>query len=207
MPFKFIVAIGSSAGGLEPLTTFFDATPHDRATYVILTHLPVDHKSQLQKILQRHSRLTIVEAANNIPIEKDTVYMPPASMYMTVKDDRLFLHRRIKYAPQPNRAVDVFLESLAITKGKLSIAIILSGAGFDGTKGVKQIKKAGGMVIAQTIASCQFESMPKHAIATGDVDYELLPEEMPHIVLQHISSRIKTYDLIDSFKQAGEEEL
>ncbi len=79
---RFIVAIGSSAGGLQPMLTFFDFTPHDQATYIILRHLPFDCQSQLQHILKRHSKLTIVEDENNTPIEKDTVYIPPPSTYI-----------------------------------------------------------------------------------------------------------------------------
>jgi two-component system CheB/CheR fusion protein len=71
MPEKCLVAIGSSAGGMDPLLSFFDATPHDRATYVVLTHLPIEYKSRLQDILQLHSKLTTREITQGMPIESD----------------------------------------------------------------------------------------------------------------------------------------
>jgi two-component system CheB/CheR fusion protein len=198
---KYVVAIGSSAGGLSAMKTFFDNTPHDQATYVILRHLPVDYKSQLQEILQRHSKLRILEAADNTLIEKDTVYIPPASAYMTITRDRLFLKPRKIISVAPNWSVNIFLQSLANSKGNKSIAIILSGAGSDGAKGVTSIKNAGGMVIAQNLQSCEFRSMPYHAIKTGMVDYQLAPSEMPHFVLQHIASILKPANLVKNLKK------
>lgn len=202
---KFIVAIGSSAGGLAPMTSYFDFAPHDQATYIILRHLPIDYKSQLQQILERHSKLTIIEATNDVLVEKDTVYMPPSSMYMTIKNDRLYLSPRIKESGYPNWSIDVFLESLAKAKGKFGIAIILSGAGTDGSKGVTFIKEAGGMVVAQNIASCEHSSMPRHAISTGNVDYELIAADMPPVILQHIGGILKNSNLVTNLKDVGKQ--
>jgi len=200
---SFIVAIGSSAGGLTPMTSYFDFTPHDRATYVILRHLPKDYQSHLQKILERHSKLTIIEAKNGTVIEKDCIYIAPPAMYMTIQDETLYLQTRQPEELHPNWSVDVFLESLAKAKGKFGIAIILSGAGTDGTKGVKHVKEAGGMVLAQNIASCEHNSMPRHAIETGNVDFELMVDEMPPVVLQHISGILKNSALTENLKKAG----
>src|SRR5438094_2639577 len=91
---KFIVAIGYSEGGIKAIKTFFDHTPHDQATYVILRHIPIDARNELHEVLKRHSKLTIVEAQHNLDIKKDTVYIPPASSYMTIKNDRFLLTPR-----------------------------------------------------------------------------------------------------------------
>src|SRR5688572_30126764 len=92
---RFVVAIGSSAGGLDAMKTFFDHTPHDNVTYVILRHIPIAHQSVLQEILQRHSKLQILEAEDGVLIKKDHVYIPPSSMYMTIKNNQLYLRPRI----------------------------------------------------------------------------------------------------------------
>ncbi|RYZ25066.1 MAG: hypothetical protein EOO10_19240 [Chitinophagaceae bacterium] len=78
-------------------------------------------------------------------IEKDKVYLPPPSMYMTVKNGILYLQKRVKVDPFPNRSIDIFLRSLADDKGKNSIAVILSGAGSDGTIGATAAKVAGDL--------------------------------------------------------------
>jgi chemotaxis response regulator CheB len=200
---KFVVAIGSSAGGLAPMLSFFDFTPHDQATYVILRHVPIDHKSQLHKILGRHSKLKIVEAENNTPIVKDIIYMPPASMFMTIKNDRLYLQTRIERSLFPNYSVDVFFNSLAEAKGNKCIAVILSGSGSDGTKGSIAINKAGGLVIAQTPESCVHSAMPLNVIKTGIVDHILNPKEMSPVILQRVNTILKTTNEVQNLKEIG----
>jgi two-component system CheB/CheR fusion protein len=204
---KFVVAIGSSAGGLDPMLSFFDFTPHDQATYIILRHIPFDYQSQLHLILQRHSKLTIAEVVNDTLIEKDTIYMPPASTYLTIKNDRLYLQKRIERSLFPNWSVDVFLKSVAEAKGNKCIAVILSGAGSDGAKGATLVNKAGGLVIAQTPASCQHSSMPETAIKTGIVDHILMPIEMPHVILQHVDTILKNTNGVQNLMAAGSKKL
>jgi len=200
MSTKFIVALGSSEGGVEALKIFFDHTPHDQATYIILRHIPMTARSELHQVLRRYSKLTIVEAENDTDIKADTVYIPPASSYMIIKNNKLFLIPRVEGMHLYNKSVDIFLESLAKDKAEKSIAIIFSGVGDDGANGVTMIKKAGGMVIAQDPESCSFPDMPKNAIATGCVDYILLPAEMPKLVVEYANPILKKANGSDRLK-------
>jgi two-component system CheB/CheR fusion protein len=75
--------------------------------------------------------------------------------------------------------IDFFFRSLALDQHERAIGIVLSGTGSDGTMGVRAIKGEGGMVMAQNTASTECDGMPRSAIATGLVDYELPPAEMP----------------------------
>ena len=190
---RVLVAIGSSDGGIEAMKSFFDCTPHGQATYIILRHIPFTHHTMLDKILQGYSKLKIKEAENDVLIEKDIVYMASGSMYMTVNDDRLFLHKRNQQNLFPNWSIDVFLQSLAQEKGRKSIAVILSGNGADGSKGCAHIKKAGGIVIVQEPSSCKRKSMPENVIKEGVTDYILIPADMPPIVLKHVEIMLKKH--------------
>ena len=200
---KFIVALCCSAGGLDPLKTFFDSTPHDQATYIILRHVPLKHHSVLHEILQRHSKLTMKEAEDNMLIEKDFVYIPPPSSYMRIEGDRLFLDDRIRDSLFPNKIADVFLTSLAADKGKNSIAVIFSGGGSDGSKGAILIKQAGGMVIAQDPKSCEHEHMPASVIKTGKVDHVLVPAEMSQVILHYANDTLKVTNEVRNLKELG----
>ena len=184
---KFIVAIGSSAGGQIPMESFFDCAPNDHASYIILRHLPINYKSILGHILKKHSKLEIIEVENATLIESNKVYLQPSDMYMTIENDRLFLFPRYLQSLYPNRSIDIFLNSLAVAKHDQSIAVILSGGGNDGAKGAALIKEMGGMVIVQKPQSCLCNSMPLSTIETGSVDYELIPEDMPGVILKHIN--------------------
>jgi two-component system CheB/CheR fusion protein len=110
---KFIVAIGSSAGGLKPILTFFDSTPNDHATYIIVRHLQPDFKSLMADILKKHSKLEIHEAKNGILVEQDKIYLQPSDMYMTIVGNHLYLQPRNNFPSYPNLSVDIFLQSLA----------------------------------------------------------------------------------------------
>src|SRR4028119_1084659 len=106
---RFIVAMGSSAGGLAAMKSFFDSTPNDHVTYIILRHVSYDFQSKLHEVLQRYSKLKIAEAESGQLIEQNTVYMQPAAMYMTIKNDRLYLEPRIKFPLYPNWSSNIFL--------------------------------------------------------------------------------------------------
>ena len=94
---------------------------------------------------------------------------------MTIQDGVLRLKDKIR-DHLPNMAIDIFLESLAIDKQKNAIAVILSGTGTDGTKGVEAIKRHGGVVIVQDPLTASFDGMPNSAIASGSADLILSPE-------------------------------
>ena len=189
---KFIIAIGASAGGLKPIQTFFDSTPNVHASYIILQHLHPDFKTLMADILKKNSKLKIVEVLNGTIIDPNKIYVLPSNMYMTVKDDRLYLQPRSDFPSYPNVAIDIFLQSLAEVEGNESIVVILSGRGADGAKGATMIKQKGGMVIVQTPQSSEYNSMPLSTIRTGSVDYELLPEQMPNVILKHINKWIRS---------------
>jgi two-component system CheB/CheR fusion protein len=84
---------------------------------------------------------------------------------MTIKHGRIKLEEKIK-SNAPNNAIDVFFESLAADKADKAVAIILSGTGTDGTKGIAHIKENGGTVVVQDPLTAEFDGMPNSAVAT-----------------------------------------
>ena len=180
-----IIAIGASAGGMEEINTFFDHTPSDGVSYIIVQHLSSDFKSRMVELLTRHSKLAVVEAREGLTVACNVVYLIPHNKYMTIIGGQLFLTAKDK-EKTPHLTINHFLRSLAADFGKKAIAVILSGLGSDGTEGIKAIKKAGGMVMARNPETTEFGSMPSHAIATGLVDFVLEPELMPNAIEDYI---------------------
>ncbi|MGZ3835994.1 MAG: chemotaxis protein CheB, partial [Mucilaginibacter sp.] len=180
-----IIAIGASAGGMEEINTFFDHTPSDGVSYVIIQHLSADFKSRMVELLARHSKLVVKEAKNGMTVGCNMVYLIPNDKYMTMEGSKLHLTPKEK-THGPHLTINKFFNSLAIDCGKKTIAVVLSGLGSDGTDGIKAIKKAGGMVIARNPETSEFGSMPSHAIATGLVDFILEPELMPSAIEDYI---------------------
>jgi two-component system CheB/CheR fusion protein len=187
---EYIIAIGASAGGMEEINAFFDHTPLDSVTYVIIQHLSPDFKSHMVELLARHSKLLVMEAEDGLDIQSNCVYLIPNTKYMTIEGNRFqFIPKENNRGP--HLTVNTFFKSLAENSGKFAIAVVLSGLGTDGTEGIKAIKKAGGMVIARNPEGTEFSSMPSNAIATGLVDFILEPEQMPAAIQDYIADADK----------------
>jgi two-component system, chemotaxis family, CheB/CheR fusion protein len=185
-----IVAIGASAGGLEAIHEFFDNTPeHENISYVLIQHLSPDYKSLLVELVSRHTHMKVYEAEDNILVEKNCIYVIPNNKLITIKANKLFLEDK-GTLKAPNNAIDVFLYSLAREKKDQAIAIILSGTGTDGTKGVEAIKKNNGLVIVQDPSTAKFDGMPNSVIHSGNVDFVLSPSAMHEEITNYTQDTI-----------------
>lgn len=202
----YIIAIGASAGGLEAISSFFDYTPLDAVSYIIIQHLSSDFKSQMANILAPHSKLQVIEAVENVKIKANTVYLIPSSKFMVIVNGRLMLSDK-KYQPKPHMTIDHFFSSLAQERGDKSIGIVLSGTGTDGSKGIEAIKKAGGMTLVQDPDTASFNGMPLAAIETNCADMILSPQAMPQIIEDYVKDR--TLELLTDAKadEINEEQL
>ncbi|MBB1285974.1 PAS domain-containing protein [Flavisolibacter sp. BT320] len=192
----FIVAIGASAGGLEAIQEFFDNMPSNgNLSFIIVQHLSPDYKSLLVELISKHTFMKVREAAHSMMVEKNCVYVIPNDKLLSIKDGLLQLTEK-RAEKAPNTAIDIFLKSLAEDQGSKAIAVILSGTGTDGSKGIQAIQHAGGMVLVQDPISAKFDGMPNSAIASGFADYILSPELMPEEIFNYIKER--------PVRQAGE---
>lgn len=180
-----IIAIGASAGGLDEINSFFDYTPMDGISYIIVQHLSADFKSRMVELLSRHSKLEVKEAENGMPVAFNKVYLIPNDKYMVIKDNKLFLTEKEK-TRAPHLTINTFFNSLALNSGKNAIGVIFSGLGSDGTAGIREIKRHGGMVMARNPETTEFGSMPSNAIASGMVDFILEPEAMPRAIEDYV---------------------
>lgn len=183
---EYIIAIGASAGGLEEINTFFDHTPLDGVSYVVVQHLSATFKSRMVELLAKHSKLIVEEAVDGKRIECNQVYLIPHDKYMTIKGNRLYLSHKGK-AIAAHLTINTFFNSLASNCGRKAIAIVLSGLGNDGSEGIVNIKNAGGMVMVRNPYTSSFPSMPSKAIATGMVDFVMEPAAMPGGIEDYIN--------------------
>ncbi|MDB5192347.1 MAG: signal transduction histidine kinase with CheB and CheR [Segetibacter sp.] len=172
-----IVAIGASAGGLEAIIELLNNLRQETGmAFVYIQHLDPTHKSALADILQRSTKMKVVEVRDQTPIKKDHLFIIPPNTNLSIVDGAFKLVERLK-RPAKDAPIDCFFLSLAENQKEGAIGIILSGMASDGALGLKAIKMAGGLTFAQD-GTAQFESMPKSAIAEGGVDAVLSPGEM-----------------------------
>lgn len=180
-----IAALGASAGGLEPLETFFKNMPADTGiAFVIIQHLAPDHPTALPQLLARHTEMPVEQANDNTTVVPNRVYVIPPNAALTIDKNTL----RVTAPAEPRGArtpIDGFFSSLAEDRGEHAVCIMLSGTGTDGTLGLRAIKEYGGMAMAQTLDSAKYDAILRSAIATGLVDHVLAVEEMPAKLLDY----------------------
>lgn len=182
----YYVCIGASAGGLEAIELFFKNMPSDSGlAFVVVQHLSPDYKSLMVELLSKHTNMPVLRSEDGMQVKANHVYLIPPKKNLTIFHGKLLLSEQ-DTSRGVNLPIDVFLRSLAEDMGEKAIAIILSGTGSDGTRGIRAIKEQGGMIMAQSEESAKFDGMPKSAINTGLPDFVLPPEEMPRLLLSFV---------------------
>ncbi len=184
-----VVGIGASAGGLAAFEAFFSGLPSDDQpgmAFVLIQHLAPDHKSLLSELIRRCTRLAVFEVEDGMRMQANCIYVIPPNYDMAFLNGVLQLLEPA--APRGQRMpIDFFFRSLAQDQRERAIGIVLSGTGSDGMMGLRAIKAEGGLAMAQTPESAEFDGMPSAALATGLVDYELPPAEMVPQLLAYVA--------------------
>jgi two-component system CheB/CheR fusion protein len=180
-----VVGIGASAGGLEALEEFFENVPVPAGmAFVVVQHLSPDFKSMMDELLARRTKLPVRLVEDGMRVVPDHVYLIPPGKEMIVSGGRLLLSER-DAQQELTLPIDVFFRSLAQDCGSRAVAIVLSGGGSDGSRGVRDVHAAGGLVIVQDVQSAQFDGMPRTAREAGVARWVLSPRDMPRVLLEH----------------------
>jgi len=174
-----IVGIGASAGGLEALERLFSKMPPDTGmAFVVVQHLSPDFKSLMNELLARWTSMPIHAAEEGMPVAANAIYLMPPKKEMIISDGKLLLTD--KGPPDElTLPIDQFFRSLAREAGRRAIAVVLSGTGSDGSRGIRDVHVAGGFVVVQSEETAKFDGMPRSAMETGLADASLAPEEIP----------------------------
>ncbi len=193
-----VVGIGASAGGLEAIEELFDCNMpiNNNLAYIIIQHLSPDFTSMMPELLAKHTNLPIIVAEDGQTIEPNHIYLNKSSHFLSIENKKLSLK---KFTPNEDlrMPIDVFMSTMGENFGKNAIAIILSGSGSDGSRGIVKVKENGGIVMAQDPISAKYSSMPQNCISTRLVDYIMFPSEV-NSLLHYISAEInQDFSLVD----------
>lgn len=180
-----VVGVGASAGGLEALKRFFAAVSNDTSlSFIVVQHMDPNHDSMLADILQRETDFLCSQAKDNETIEPGHAYIIPPGQYIEVVGDRIKITKREEQLGS-RMAVDHLFRSMANNYQSRAVGLIFSGAGSDGTAGLRTLKAAGGLAIVQTPDSAQYASMPRTAVLAGVVDETLPLESIPELLEEY----------------------
>lgn len=179
------VAIGASAGGFEAMSEIFSVLrPDFKLPILIVQHLHSTDNGGYAQHLGRVSPLPVIEPCDKERIEPGRVYVAPANYHMAVERDgsiALSVDEKVNWS---RPSIDVLFESAARVWSCGLIAIILSGANFDGAKGMLAVNEFGGTAVAQDPATADHPVMPKNAIETAGITKVLTPRQIGEFLLE-----------------------
>lgn len=181
-----VVGIGASAGGLDACKKLVGALPADIGmAFILVQHLDPTHESMMADLLAEHTAMSVRQATDGMPIERNHIYLIPPGTYLSIEKGVLHLSR-----PEARHGArlpfDFLLHSMAEEFGPRAVCVVLSGTGADGSLGLSAVKKKGGLVIAQDPDEAAYGGMPQSAIATGAVDLVLPVAEIPRALVEHM---------------------
>jgi two-component system chemotaxis response regulator CheB len=187
-----VIGIGVSTGGPEALKRFIPLLPASLQVPVLLVqHMPPHFTTSLAESLDRISPCTVVEAAQDMPVESGHIYIAPGGRHMSVKKkegDRIITH--INDSPPVNScrpSVDVLFRSMAaVYENQGMLAVILTGMGNDGMAGVRAMKRKGCICITQSADSCVVYGMPRAVDEEGLSDVSLPLDDIPQEICRRI---------------------
>ncbi len=179
------IVIGLSSGGMNAMKIMFSFLPKDFNTPIIIVqHIGARSGSQLIKLLNDKSNLSIKEADEKEKIENGIVYIAPPNYHLMIERDKTFsltVDERVNFA---RPSIDVLFESAAEAYKNKLIGVILTGSSSDGTVGIKKIKDYGGLAIAQDPKTAESAYMPASAIAAIKPDYILSLEDIIKLLIK-----------------------
>jgi two-component system, chemotaxis family, protein-glutamate methylesterase/glutaminase len=184
-----VVAIGTSAGGLNALSQVLRSLPRNfPSSIVVVQHLSPTHKSWMANLLGRSTPLPVKQAEHNEIMLPGTVYIAPPDEHLLVGPGKIQLaHSQLVHFSRPS--IDLLFESVAGTYGSRAIAVVLSGSGSDGATGIRAIKEAGGATIAQKPDEAEFPPMPAAAIETGCIDFVVPLEKIGQTLIEQCAGK------------------
>ncbi len=175
---RLVVGVGASADGLDAFKQLLRALPDETGmAFLLVQHLDPAHDSLLCELLASHTKMRVKQAVDGDELAANTIYIiqPGTALAVAgqaVRTSEPALHRGIRLP------VDHLLRSLAREYGARSVGIVLSGAGSDGCNGIRELRAAGGLTIAQDPRSSAIQRMPQSSINSG-VDLVLKIAEIP----------------------------
>lgn len=187
-----IIALGASTGGPGALETIITSLPKNlNVPVVIAQHMPSRFLETFAVRLNEHSPLPVKLAQKGEMLKPGLIYIAPGESNTCIELNALHSKPAITFTTNTfqefnNPSIDCLFESIARTYGEKSMAVVLTGMGKDGTKGLSEIRKKGGLTIAQDEYSSVVFGMPKAAVDANAVSKVLPLKEIAGFIICHL---------------------
>lgn len=182
---KFIIVVGTSAGGMNALIEFVSQlkTDMDAAVFIVMHLSRTSIGDFLVHRLQPHTALPCLIAKDDTVIQKGHVYIAAPNAHLLVKKNKIILG----HGPEENRwrpSIDVLFRSAAAAYSTRVIGVVLTGLLDDGTTGMLAIKRSGGTCIVQDPNEAEYPDMPLSVLDNMEVDHCVSLNQMGDLILK-----------------------
>lgn len=182
VPAHDIIVVGASAGGVEALKRLVSLLPNDLSAAVFVTlHILPRAPSYLPQILNRAGPLSAIHPADGATIQSGRIYVAPPDRHLVIEGG----HVHLSSGPKENRhrpAINPLFRSAALSYGPRVVGVVLTGNLDDGTVGLWEIKRRGGVTVVQDPGEALHPEMPQNALASVKIDYQVKLEELPDLL-------------------------
>ena len=182
-----IIVVGASAGGLRALEMLLGGLPRGFPVPIVaVQHRARGSSDAYAEVIGRGTALPVREVQDDDPLRGPGVYIAPPDYHVLIEPGRLCLSvdEPVSYS---RPSIDVLFESAADVYGSRVLAVLLTGANADGSKGMARVKQAGGVAIVQDPHTAESPEMPAAAIARAPVDCVLPLEDIAAEILRRAS--------------------
>ncbi len=185
-----LIVIGTSTGGPQALTQFFKNLPEGFSIPIaVALHIPAGYTTHLAARISQNSPVPLVEAYNGLELKSGQAVIAPGGMHMKIVQREDHYIAQISSEPSDSLyhpSIDILFKSAAEAAAGNLIGIVLTGMGNDGTEGARLIKAAGGVVLAESEASCVVFGMPRSVIEADLCAAEAPLAQIPQLLLDFI---------------------
>ncbi len=183
-----LITIGASTGGTEAIRQVITSLPLGLPPIVMAQHIPENFSTSYALRLDTESKMAVTEVQNDTQLLPGNAYLAPGNRHLKVELKNGTYWGVLDDGEKVNRhkpSVDVLFESIAQVCGKKTLAILLTGMGKDGARGLKRLHDCGASTVAQDEASSVVWGMPGSAVALGAAGDVLDINEIAHYIVDN----------------------
>jgi len=190
-----VILMGASTGGVEALRFLLPRLPDGLPPIAVVQHIPPNFSRSMAEHLNKLCPFEVREAGEGDVLRPGLCLVAPGDFHLALVRYGRGYRARLTQSPPVHHcrpAVDVLFRSAAELAGAQAVAVLLTGMGNDGARGMQALRAAGARTLAESEESCVVYGMPQAAIKLGVVDQVSPLDQMPRAILQALAQPIRT---------------
>jgi two-component system, chemotaxis family, protein-glutamate methylesterase/glutaminase len=186
-----VILIGASTGGIEALRFLLPSLPNGLPPILVVQHIPANFSRILANHLNEVCPFEVREAVDGEELQTGSCLVAPGDFHLALVAAGQRYKVKLSQSPPVHHcrpSVDILFRSAAEHAGDQAVAVLLTGMGVDGARGLRLLRAAGAYTLAENEESCVVFGMPQAAINLGAAERVVSLQRMPRAILQALQS-------------------